>query len=117
MFITPLITADWPKTGGDRKGVTFFEGLESATRPPPLVFAAVHALLLVAIPAARGPERRAALLFVPLAVFGLLGPIFSAVYDWRYVVPRFGFAAAAAGIGGWAVIVASGGRLAARRRT
>ncbi len=117
VFITPLITAGWPKTGGDRKGVAFFEGLESATRPPPLVFAAVYALLLVAIPAARGPERRAALLFVPLAVFGLLGPIFSAVYDWRYVVPMFGFAAAAAGIGGWAVIVATGGRLAARRRT
>jgi len=50
-------------------------------------------------------------------VFGLLGPNFSAVYDWRYVVPMFGFAAAAAGIGGWAVIVVARGRLAARRRT
>jgi len=50
-------------------------------------------------------------------VFGLLGPIFSSVYDWRYVVPMFGFAAAAACIGGWAVIVAARGRLAARRRT
>ncbi len=63
------------------------------------------------------PSGRAALLFVPLAVFGLLGPNFSAVYDWRYVVPMFGFAAAAAGIGGWAVIVVARGRLAARRRT
>jgi len=62
---------------GARADVALFAGLEEATRPPPLVFAAIYALLLVAIPAARGPERRAALLFAPLAVFGLLGPVFT----------------------------------------
>lgn len=117
VFVDPLVATGWPKTGEQRKSVALFEGLEEATRPPPLVFAAIYALLLVAIPAARDPERRAALLFAPLAVFGLLGPVFTSVYDWRYVVPMFGFAAAAAGIGSWAVIVAARGRLAARRRT
>lgn len=114
-FYGQLIAPAWPKTGFQRGSVAFYESLEAATRPPPLVFAAVYALLLVAIPAARGPERRAALLFTPLAVFGLLGPIFTSVYDWRYAVPMFGFAAAAAGIGGWATLVAARGRLAARR--
>ncbi len=114
-FFAPIIAAGWPRTGFQRRGVGFFSGLEATTRPPPLVFAAVFALLLVAIPAAREPERRAALLFAPLAVCGLLGPVFTAVHDWRYVVPMFGFAAAAAGIGGWATIVAARGWLASAR--
>ena len=100
---------------GARADVALFAGLEEATRPPPLVFAAIYALLLVAIPAARGQSAAPRCCSRRSRCSGCSARSSPPVYDWRYVVPMFGFAAAAAGIGGWAVIVAARGRLGAPR--
>lgn len=116
--MVPYLQQGWPGTGFQAQGdVSFFRDLERWTRPPVWLAALAYALAIVSMIGRWRPERRAALLFAPLAILGLLGPIAISLYDWRYVVPMLGFVAAAAGIGGWGVAQSTRSWIAARQAT
>ena len=84
---------------------------ERATRPVGVLFVALALLALLGLALARGRLRAGALVFTAVALVSIVGPPLTLFYDARYAIPAFGPLAAAAAVGGAALMA----RVAAAR--
>lgn len=117
-YVEPILAQyygsnDLPIKRGDLRWLGDYE---RATVPAPWLMALMVSLTLVALIAVRGPERRAAWLFGPMALVLLVAPVVMSMYDYRYVAPVLGLLAASAAIGGWFAGSAAWRRVRARRQ-
>jgi hypothetical protein len=102
--IENIITAYYPQSrGGVHRSVRPLVDWERATRLQGPAMALALLLALVAPVLARGMRRRMASTCGLFALVILVAPVLGAHYEYRFVIPAFGFLSAGAAIGAYEV--------------